>query len=79
MNLPKQWNANDYVRTPHESHCSQDKHGAFQNGIVTIPRITLNLLEGENVPLQQINFPKESHFAFIIHQLQRVSIQNVPI
>lgn len=38
--------------------------------MVRIPRITLSLSEGENVPLQRTQFPIQSYFDLNIYKVQ---------
>ncbi|XP_029633894.1 ATP-dependent DNA helicase PIF1-like [Octopus sinensis] len=52
---------------------------AFRNEITTIPRITMNLSEGEDIPLQRSQFPVQSCFAMTIHKAQGQTMDNVLI
>eukprot|EP00106_Octopus_bimaculoides_P011108 XP_014778550.1 PREDICTED: uncharacterized protein LOC106875089 [Octopus bimaculoides] len=48
-----------------------------RNDIIMISRITINLPEGENIPLQRSQFPVQSCFTMTIHKAQEQTRENV--
>ncbi|XP_059168222.1 uncharacterized protein LOC131950184 [Physella acuta] len=53
--------------------------GQYQNETVLIPRITVKLTEGDDIPLQRTQFPVQSCFAMTIHKAQGQTMENVLI
>ena len=53
--------------------------GAFKDEIVMIPRITLNLTVGEDIPLKRSQFPIQTSFGMTIHKSQGQTMENVLI
>ncbi|XP_059156649.1 uncharacterized protein LOC131941421 [Physella acuta] len=53
--------------------------GQYQNETVLIPRITVKLTEGDDIPLQRTQFPVQSCFAMTIHKAQGQTMETVLI